>query len=402
MSAPIIEHFSALRARTSRCLVDLCEQERHIHTQRIFSVAIYGWLLLGTLLLLPYYESLWGPASLVNRPEFEPSRWHHWLVYLSLHPSLADHAWVFVTGQLFCLGLVLTAVAPRLAALGVYFFTFNLYHRTGQLLDGGNNLAILLLFYFVFMNVSGRATALGHPLVRKLAIACSNAAFYMCRIQIVVVYLCASLLKLNGPLWQKGMALYYILQGESYTHPVAQDFVVAFPSIAMLATYATLIFQVLFFVLIWWRPARPWLIAAGVSLHLFGIGMGMGLLLFGLIMCLAYVAFLPADVSAAIRSPWLAASPLRVHAPANAGRLRRALGLLERLDLSHRIVIETRQDCNELRTKDVVTGVERTGIAAFWAVMRRVPLLLPLLPLVVAAWYVGFAQMAYRRWLPGA
>lgn len=402
MSAPILDHLAALRARTSRSLLDLCAVERHVHTQRIFSIAIYGWLLLGTLLLLPYYESLWGPASLVNRIEFDPSRWYHWVGYLSLHPTFADHTWMFVTGQLFCLGLGLCAIAPRFAAIGVYFFTMNIYHRTGQLLDGGNNLAALLLFYFVFMNLSGRPLEQGRSALRKLAVAASNAAFYMCRIQVVIVYLCASVLKLNGPLWQKGMALYYILQGETYTHPIAQDFVVAHPGVAMLATYATLIFQVLFFVLIWWRPARPWLVAMGVSLHLFGIGLGMGLLLFGLIMCLAYLAFLPADVAERIRAPWLRTAPLQVVVPIRASRVAALLGAIAWLDPRGGLVVRKSDAVLDVHATDPQIGGETHGIAALWLVLRRVPLLLPLVPLALATWYVGVAQLAHRRWLSAA
>lgn len=399
MSAPILDHLASLRDRTSRTLLDLCNVERHVHTQRILSIAIYGWLLLGTLLLLPYYESLWGPSSLVNRIEFDASRWHHWVGHLSLHSTFADHSWLFVSGQLFCLGLGLCAIVPRLAAIGVYFFTVNLYHRTGQLLDGGNNLAALLLFYFVFMNVSGRPLAVGRSVVRKLAIAGSNAAFYMCRMQIVIVYLCASVLKLNGPLWQKGMALYYILQGETYTHPIAQDFVVTFPGVAMLATYATLVFQVLFFVLIWWRPARPWLVAMGVSLHLFGIGLGMGLLLFGLIMCLAYLAFLPADVAERIRAPWLRSAPLQVVVPTQWSRVAAVLGTIAWVDPTGGLVVRRSDTALDVYASDPQIGTGANGLAALWLVLRRVPLLLPIAPLALVIWYVGIAQFMHRRWL---
>jgi hypothetical protein len=205
-------------------------------------------------------------------------------------------------------------------------------------------------------------------------------------------------LKLNGPLWQKGMALYYILQGESYTHPTVQSLVIEYPAFAMLGTYATMLFQVLFVVLIWRRAARPYLVAAGVGLHLFGIGLGMGLLLFGIIMCLGYLAFIPADVSARLRGPWLATAPLHVMVPRSRPRLRGLLVALARVDLRRRIDVRLTATDDVLRAHDPTTERDASELGALWAVARRFPFALPLLPLALAAWYLGVAQRWYR-WL---
>ena len=78
------------------------------------------------------------------------------------------------------------------------------------------------MFYFVFMNLSGRPTR-ARGWFRPISVAASNAALWMCRIQVALIYLCAGILKLNGDLWQKGMALYDLLQGDSYTHPLARE-----------------------------------------------------------------------------------------------------------------------------------------------------------------------------------
>ena len=392
-SAPITRHLSQLRSWIADRLVALCETEPHLHTQRIFSAAIYAWILLGTLMLLPYYDELWGPHSLANRVVFDATRWDHWLVHLSLHPRLADHTWVFFVGQLIGLALVLSKTMPRLGAITVYLFTFNIYQRTGQLLDGGNNLVQLLMFYFVFMNISGRRSEIENPTLRQASNAISNVAFWMCRFQLVIVYLTAGTLKLNGALWQKGMALYYILQGESYTHPLAREMVVAFPGVAMLATYATLAFQILFVVLIWHRPARKYLIAAGVGLHLCGIAFGMGLLFFGLVMCLAYLVFLPPDVSERLRRPLLDEARVRLSVPASRPRLAGLARTIAWLDLRRRTEVVV--DGTEL-SASVGDETSVTGLAAVWLAAKRVPVLLPLLPLAWLAWYVGLAQRLYR------
>lgn len=396
MPVPILEHFRALVSAAGRRLVGLCERESHVHTQRCFSAAINGWIVLHTLLLLPYYESIWGPESLVNRPVFDAGRWEHWCFHLLHHPQLGDHTWLFLAGQLVCAALVLARLAPRLGALGVYFFTLNIYNRTGPILDGGNNLVQLLMLYLVLVNTSGTASQLRSSVLRRITVACSNVAFYMCRIQIVIVYFCAGVLKLTGPLWQKGMALYYILQSEGYTNPSVRELVLTVPEAAMLATYATVAFQILFVVLIWWRPARPYLIAAGVSLHLGGIAYGMGLLLFGLVMCAAYTAFLPDSLSARLRGPWVASTPLAVSCPETQPRLRGILSALARLDWRGNIRITT-EAAEELSATDLGSGETSRGLRALWTACRRVPVLLPLLPLLALVWYVGIGQLVYHR-----
>ena len=396
MSAPITRHALELRDRVARLFVDMCEQEKWLHTQRIFSTAIYGWLLLTTLLLLPYYDELWGPHSLAYRAPFDPGRWDHWLTRLSIHPMLANHSWFFIVGQLGALALVFGRVAPRLGAIGVYVFTINLFNRTGQILDGGNNLVQLLTFYFMFMNVSGRELQIASPTLKRIGVAASNAALWMCRVQIVTVYLTAGVLKLNGGLWQKGMALYYILQGEAYTHPLLREAVVAVPELTMFATYGTMAFQILFVVLIWHRPARPYLITAGVCLHFFGIGMGMGLFLFGSVMCVAYLAFLPPSMGERLRAPWIDPSPLRVEVPADQSRLVQGLQWLGRLDWGGRITLEVVCGLQSLRTTDVDRGVQREGVRALLAVLPRIPLMVPLVPLAWLAWYLGLGQRLHR------
>ena len=396
MAAPVTRHALALAHGLTHRLHRFGSEEAHLNAQRVFAVGIYGWILLNTILLLPYYDAIWGPDSLVLRASFDPDRWHHWLVKLSLHPAFADHAYVFIVGQLVSLGLVFSRAAPRLGALGVYLFTFNLYSRTGQILDGGNNLVQLLTFYFLFMNVSGRSTR-ARGWLRSVSVSASNAALWMCRIQVAIVYLSAGILKLNGALWQKGMALYYLLQGDSYTHPLAREMVVAAPELAMLATYGAIVFQILFVVLVWNKRARPYLIVAGIGLHLVGIAFGMGLFFFGLVMCLAYLAFIDEENARRLRHPFISNTCLEVVCPSTVP-LARILAGVVRLDWWRRLHVTIEAHASEVEAFDPATGQRWRGITALWPMLVRIPALLPLAPLALAGWYVGLAQRLLGRW----
>ena len=109
--------------------------------------------------------------------------------------------------------------------------------------------------------------------------------------QVVFVYFCAGLYKLQGDLWQNGMALYYTLQVPEYSHPWATEFVLAYPTIASLATHSILLFQYLFPVLIFVPQTRRLMIIWGILFHI-GIAFVMGLSMFGLYLIIAYTLFL--------------------------------------------------------------------------------------------------------------
>ena len=59
-----------------------------------------------------------------------------------------------------------------------------------------------------------------------------------------------------------------------------------------LFTWATLAFEATFFVLVWNRRLRPWVIGIGVALHL-GIDVFLDIGFFSIAIYLAYLAFVP-------------------------------------------------------------------------------------------------------------
>ena len=115
-------------------------------------------------------------------------------------------------------------------------------------------------------------------------------AFNLARIQVVIVYLCTGIFKLNGNLWQNGMALYYILQSDAYSFPTLMNIIKNNPWISFLGTYTAVAFQITFPYLIWFKNTKVFIITFGYAIHL-GILFGMGLPTFGLMMCICYFLF---------------------------------------------------------------------------------------------------------------
>ncbi len=94
----------------------------------------------------------------------------------------------------------------------------------------------------------------------------------------------------RGVLWQNGTAIYYTLQVDEYTHPVAKDLVSRYAILTVLGSYITLLYQVMFPWLVWNKKVRPWLLTVGSCIHM-QISFVMGLFMFGFAIAVAYLSF---------------------------------------------------------------------------------------------------------------
>lgn len=111
-----------------------------------------------------------------------------------------------------------------------------------------------------------------------------NTALILCVYQLLLIYLASSLLKLASPDWRDGTAIYYALGiGELRVFPMLSDLVIQFTPVVVVATWTTLFVQLLFPVLVLWRPTRYITIVVLTGMHV-GIAVLMGLWPFSLAM----------------------------------------------------------------------------------------------------------------------
>jgi hypothetical protein len=102
--------------------------------------------------------------------------------------------------------------------------------------------------------------------------------------QVVMVYLGSSFWKVQSPVWKDGTAVYYPLQTDAYSpwHDVLQP-IYADATLIAAATYAAVLVQMFFPVLLLYRPTRFLSLIAITGMHL-GIGLLMGIMYFSLVM----------------------------------------------------------------------------------------------------------------------
>jgi uncharacterized membrane protein YphA (DoxX/SURF4 family) len=192
---------------------------------------------------------------------------------------------------------LLVGFFPRVFTLLLAYVHLSLQFRNPFILNSGDRL---------FMIVAALAVAvpLGHrfsvdALIRKLRKRAAPMAnvwgLRLLQIQLAYVYLNSTLAKLGNTRWRTGMALRDVLASPVFAEwPTYVDFT---PAIWFL-TYSTLVFELAFPLFIWFRRARPWLLAYGVLFHA-GIDSLMLIPIFSWIMIATYPACLDdADMAA--------------------------------------------------------------------------------------------------------
>jgi hypothetical protein len=127
----------------------------------------------------------------------------------------------------------------------------------------------------------------------------SIAPLRLVRFQVAMIYLSSGCWKLLDAHWRDGSALHYILDENLYRRfphglPVALD------SLATVATYLTLGWEIAFAAMVLWRPTRRLALLAGVLIHA-GMLATMEVGPFSWVMLASYVAFLdPGRVGASV------------------------------------------------------------------------------------------------------
>lgn len=119
-------------------------------------------------------------------------------------------------------------------------------------------------------------------------------ALRLMQIQISVLYLFTVWLKLRGETWNDGTAVSYSLRITEIARFEVPAWIAQSALVSNLATYGTLAIETALALLIWNRRARPWVIAAGVALHLSVLSAIM-VGLFSATVFVGYLAFAPPD-----------------------------------------------------------------------------------------------------------
>jgi hypothetical protein len=255
----------------------------------LFQRALHAWVLLFLLTALPAMELLWvDPVSPAIR---QPG-----LVALLVQPFAT---WLPAALSPWLLLLTLAMAVRGLFRPVRWWSALLLWWGHVALMDlawlagsGGQQLMANLLFWNI-----GLACSNGHlPAWTKgpWSTGVHAGSFWIIRLQLLLAYAVTGMHKLTGTHWLDGTAMGLVATDPAF----GPAWIAAFPPLAMLLTWAVLLFQLSFPLAVWFRATRlPWMLF-GLAFHL-GTALWMDLPEMGTAFLVAYL-------------PWLSGRDLRV------------------------------------------------------------------------------------------
>ncbi len=138
--------------------------------------------------------------------------------------------------------------------------------------NGGDWMALILVFYLSFADTFAHFTLFKQKprsaSKQQLRNLLSNLAAYSIMINLCLVYFMAGLYKAQDPYWLKGTGIYYFLNDERYSILAANKQITTSAVLPYIVNYGTLLFEIAFPFLVYFRRTRAIALILGVLMHL--------------------------------------------------------------------------------------------------------------------------------------
>lgn len=274
----------------------------------VFRIAYGVVVTLWTLTQLPHLFVFYGPDGVLPTPL--PVAAGQWSL-LTMANSVPVLAVVWLATLLAGIALAVGA-SPRFAAVVLLVGLIAFTRRDPYVLNSGDILLRVLAVYLVF---APSAESLSWDRWRR-----DKEHFWefprrapwamrMLQVQLSVIYLAAVWAKLQGDVWRNGTAVTYALRMLDQLRIPSPDFVAGSPLLVEWFTFGTLLTELSIGLFVWNRRARPWVLAAGVLMHL-SIEIFIMIGFFSMAIWCLYLVFLPPEGTEravlALRDRWRA------------------------------------------------------------------------------------------------
>ena len=253
-----------------------------------FRVFICLYLLKDFFIHWKYLDLLYRGTSFLF-PEESP-----FLNFFGIETNLVrENFEVFYFLYFIVILLFLFGIGKRFTAFILFIFVQIVQNLSWLTLNGGDNILKFLILYFVLIDsfhfFSIKKT--NSSQTDHLNNFASNLGYYSIIIHLGLIYFTSAFHKINADLWFNGVATYYVLGGDrfmgtSWNVPLIKNgYFVTF------STYGTIILELLFPFLVWYKSLKYLLIVCMLSLHA-GIAIFMMLYDFQILFILSLGFFL--------------------------------------------------------------------------------------------------------------
>ena len=197
--------------------------------------------------------------------------------------------------------MLLIGKHTRTSAIVAFILLSSFHEKNTLILNSGDTLIRLMLFYLAIAP-SGKCLSLDSIKKRQSLTSKEHKEWQqeyiwprrLMQIQLAIVYLFAFLPK-TGVTWRGGTAIYYFLANPHFAR-FSFDFLGNFIILTIFMTYATLLIELLFPILVWFKSTRKYMLIAGIMLQ-FGILILSNITFFSLIMIVVHLAFIEPETT---------------------------------------------------------------------------------------------------------
>jgi vitamin K-dependent gamma-carboxylase-like protein len=232
----------------------------------VFGVIALAW----SISLLPELSPFFTKGGILpKQPAYGGDTSGAWGL-LGIFPSKGALIVLVIAMMLGSLSLIF-GVFSQLGAAVVFLGTMSLQRRNPFVFNAGDELLRILAFYLIFAPTAAALSAERFLRNRKEFWTFPLRAPWALRliqIQFSVLYLMAVWTKVQGITWNNGTAVSYALRIEDLTRLPVPSFITDSTLISNLFTFGTLALELSLAILVWNGRLRPWVLLAGLSLHL--------------------------------------------------------------------------------------------------------------------------------------
>ncbi|WP_217607075.1 HTTM domain-containing protein [Chitinophaga sp. GbtcB8] len=270
-------------------LLSLEEKNRYSFYLAVFRIFVCFHLIKTILFQWAYLDILYGANSFVSPvPTFITE-----LLGIPTH-FLREHYQWFITAYLLIIVLYLFGIGKHFTALLLFLCYETLQRMCNLVLNGGDNLMKFIMLYMVFADsyqyFSIKAGQFRNQTLRRLSNLGSNLCVRAITLHFCMIYFWSAWHKIHAEVWFNGVATYYTFSIGRFKGTPWNDFLARNGVFVTISTYFTLIVEVYFPVLVWFKKTRLVVVLCGIALHL-GIYVFMMIYGFEIIFIMTYGFF---------------------------------------------------------------------------------------------------------------
>ncbi|QKX04835.1 hypothetical protein HN014_07870 [Aquimarina sp. TRL1] len=184
-----------------------------------------------------------------------------------------DHFEIFNGIYIILIVLYFFGVGKNLTALFLCMFYEVIQNFTWITLNGGDNLLKFVLLYMVFINsyeyFSINKQQFKSQSVTRFSHFLSNLGGYSICVHLCLVYFVSAMHKIHADVWFNGIATYQTLSLERFGGDTSINKWLAKNGILVtLSTYGTILVELFYPVLVWFKETKVLFIVSAIGLHL--------------------------------------------------------------------------------------------------------------------------------------